>query len=155
MIDRRTAREIVLQALYAEEVSENKPDHVLQLIVKKKLKDDRNALKFGERLFLKTYRFQEELDDIIQRHIKNWKLDRLATVDRQIIRMALTEFLYFDDIPTKVTINEAIEVAKRFSTNKSGNFVNGILDAALDELNEQGRIQKTGRGLIDSSIESS
>jgi N utilization substance protein B len=69
--------------------------------------------------------------------------------------MAITEFLYFDQIPTKVTMNEAIEIAKRFSTKKSGNFVNGILDSALEQLKKENRIDKKGRGRIETSFNSS
>ena len=65
--------------------------------------------------------------------------------------MALCEFLHFEDIPTKVSINESIELVKKYSTAKSGRFVNGILDASLEELKGQERIKKTGRGLIDKS----
>jgi N utilization substance protein B len=75
----------------------------------------------------------------------------LAVLDKLIIRMAISELLYFDEIPTKVSINEAIELAKQYSTRKSGNFVNGILDAILGTLTEQGKINKKGRGLIESS----
>ena len=72
-------------------------------------------------------------------------------IDLIVLRMALCEFLYFEEIPTKVTINEAIEIVKKYSTAKSGRFVNGILDASLLELIKQGKIKKTGRGLIDRS----
>ena len=65
--------------------------------------------------------------------------------------MAISEFLHFKEVPTKVTINESIELAKEYSTRKSGNFVNGILDAVLNQLSEDGKITKKGRGLIESS----
>ncbi|MDR8392385.1 transcription antitermination factor NusB [Aliifodinibius sp. S!AR15-10] len=152
MAQRREIREVVLQALFAEEVSGNKWKQVLSTIIKPKLNKDKSALKFAERLFLKTVKSKEELDNIIQDHIKNWNIHRLATVDKLILRLALCEFLNFEEIPTKVTINEAIEIAKRFSTQKSGNFVNGILDAALERLQKEDRIHKTGRGLIESSL---
>jgi N utilization substance protein B len=73
-------------------------------------------------------------------------------VDRMVLQMALCELLFFENIPTKVSINEAIELVKKFSTAKSGKFVNGILDASLNELNSNGKIKKTGRGLIDKSF---
>lgn len=152
MVQRREIREIVLQALFAEEVSGNKWEQILSTVIKPKLKEDKSGLKFAERLFLKTAKSKEELDNIIQDHIKNWNIHRLATVDKLILRLALCEFLNFEEIPTKVTINEAIEIAKKFSTKKSGNFVNGILDAALERLQKEDRIQKKGRGLIESSL---
>ncbi len=152
MVQRREVREVVLQALFAEEVSGNKWEQILSAVIKPKLSQDKSSLKFAERLFLKTVKNKEEIDNIISDHIKNWNIQRLATVDKLVLRMALCEFLNFEEIPTKVTINEAIEIAKRFSTNKSGNFVNGILDAALQRLQEEDRIEKKGRGLIESSL---
>lgn len=151
MTQRREIREVVLQALYSEEVSGNLWKDVIAAVIKPKLGSDKKAHKFAERLFLKTAKNKEELDEIIQDHIDNWKINRLATLDKLILRMAICEFLHFEEIPTKVTINEAIDIAKRFSTNKSGKFVNGILDAALSRLHKEDKIQKKGRGLIESS----
>ncbi len=150
MVNRREVREVVLQALYAFEVGDNPAGEIRKYILKEKLGKDSEALKFAEKLFLRTVDMQDELDSIIEEQIKNWEINRLAVIDKLILRIAICEFLRFDDIPTKVTINEAIELAKNYSTQKSGKFVNGIIDAALGILNEQGRIQKKGRGLIES-----
>ncbi len=149
---RREIREIVLQALYAEEVGKDTWENILNSFIKNKVSADKDAYKFAERLFLKTLNNEGEIDEVIKSHTQNWDFNRLNTVDKQILRIALCEFLYFEQIPTKVTINEALEIAKKFSTAKSSNFVNGILDAALEQLNEEGRIEKKGRGLIQSSI---
>lgn len=154
MAQRREAREAVLQALYASDVGKGQWTQIIKAIIKPKFKGDTDTFKFAERLFLKIVNNQEEADQIIQSHINNWRIERLTTIDRLILRMAITEFLYFEEIPTKVTMNEAIEVAKRFSTKKSGNFVNGILDSALAKLKEEERIQKKGRGLIETSLNS-
>ncbi|MEX0994386.1 MAG: transcription antitermination factor NusB [Balneolaceae bacterium] len=150
MINRREVREVVLQALYALEVGGNPPADIRKYILNAKLSNDREALEFAEKLFLRTIDMEEELDKIISEQIKNWKINRLAFVDKILLRIALCEFLRFEDIPSKVTINEAIELAKDYSTGKSGKFVNGILDAALGKLNKEGRIRKTGRGLMES-----
>ena len=152
MTHRREIRETVLQALYAEELSRDTWEHILNKIIKPKFQSEKDAYKFAENLFLRTLNNQDEIDEIIQKHIKNWKIERLTTIDKLILRIALCEFLHFEQIPTKVTINEALEIAKKFSTAKSSNFVNGILDAALEELREEDRIEKKGRGLIESSI---
>lgn len=152
MAQRREIREVVLQALYAEEVSGNDWEDILKTVVKARLKSDKEEYKFAETLFLRTLNNQEELDAIIRRHINNWRIERLTILDKLVLRMALCEFLWFEEIPTKVTINEAIEIAKEYSTNKSGRFVNGILDAALEALKEEGRIEKKGRGLIETSL---
>src|SRR5699024_8764957 len=116
------------------------------------LKYSSELFVFSEKLFLLTVDHASGHDKLIQNHIKNWDVSRLAIIDRLILRMAITELLYFEQIPTKVTINEAIELAKDFSTRKSGNFVNGILDAVLSTLKNENKINKKGRGLIESSL---
>lgn len=151
MAQRREAREAVLQALYANEIGKGQWTQIIQAIIKPKFSKDTETFKFAERLFLKIVNNQEEMDEVIRAHIKNWRIERLTTIDRLVLRMAIAEFLHFEQIPTKVTMNEAIEIAKRFSTKKSGNFVNGILDSALEQLKEDGRIEKKGRGLIETS----
>ncbi|MFN8366568.1 MAG: transcription antitermination factor NusB [Candidatus Kapaibacterium sp.] len=108
-------------------------------------------VEFATLLLHKTLDRAEELDEIIERLAKNWELERIALIDKQLLRMALTEIVTFADIPTKVTINEAIELAKSYSTEKSNVFINGILDAACEELTAAGKIVKAGRGLDDGS----
>lgn len=154
MAQRREAREVVLQALYAYEIGKGKWTHIINTVIKPQFDKDKDTFKFAERLFLKVVNKQDILDEIIQAHIKNWRIDRLTTIDRLILRLAITEFLFFEEIPTKVTINEAIEIAKKYSTQKSGNFVNGILDSALEQLRKDDRINKKGRGLIETSLNS-
>jgi N utilization substance protein B len=83
---------------------------------------------FADALVRGVLQRREELDGVIQRYAKNWDLPRIAVVDRNILRMAIHEILHRDDIPPVVSINEAIEIAKRYSTEQSGRFVNGILD---------------------------
>lgn len=151
MINRRLVRETVLQSIYAHQQSGDSTEHVVSTIIKEQVGTEKEARRFAEQLFFRTLENQSRFDQIIIRHIENWEIARLALVDRIILNMALCEFLYFEDIPTKVTINEAIELAKKYSTAKSGRFVNGILDAALAELSADGAIKKTGRGLIDKS----
>ena len=105
-------------------------------------------MSFGERLFVLTLEKTDVWDEIIEQHIKNWDIGRLALIDKIILYISLCELTNFPDIPTKVTINEAIEIAKKYSTAKSGRFVNGILDASLIQLQKEQKISKTGRGLI-------
>ncbi len=151
MINRRKAREAALRSLYAMEVGSNSRAEVTQQIVKKLLVDDADGISFAKEVVLHTSENSSELDEFIADHIKNWEVSRLAILDKLILRMAITEFIHFEQIPTKVTINEAIELAKSYSTRKSGTFVNGILDAILNDLSEKGRIVKKGRGLIETS----
>lgn len=91
----------------------------------------------------------EASTELIDRHSKNWDLERIALLDRILMRLAIAELTSCNDIPVKVTINEAIELAKRYSTDKSGTFINGILDAVIEELQKEKRINKTGRGLVE------
>lgn len=154
MAQRREARETVLQALYANDIGKGQWSDIIQSVIKSRLSNDTETFKFAERLFLKIVNNQDEIDEIIQRHLNNWRLDRLNTIDRQLLRIVIAEFLFYEQIPTKVSINEAIEIAKKFSTKKSGNFINGILDSALQQLQSEGRINKKGRGLIESSFNS-
>ena len=151
MINRRLVRETVLQSIYAYLQSGDTVQHVADTILKESTGTEKEARRFAERLFFRTLENQSQFDKIISKHIQNWEIDRLAMIDRIVLRMALCEFLYFEDIPTKVSINEAIELVKKFSTAKSGRFVNGILDASLEELTKHDKIKKTGRGLIDKS----
>jgi len=89
-----------------------------------------------------------KVDEEIITHLQNWDFNRLAIIDRIILRMALIELLYFEDIPPEVSINEAIELAKKFSTDKSDKFINGLLDAVFKKLSNEKRITKKGRGLV-------
>ncbi|SMO95385.1 transcription antitermination factor NusB [Gracilimonas mengyeensis] len=153
MINRRKVRETVLQALYAHQLGEYTPSQVVDTIIKKEdFSKEKELRRFAERLFFRTLEHEEELDEITSKHIRNWDIQRLALIDRLVLRIAICELLYFEEIPTKVSINEAIEIAKRYSTAKSGRFINGILDAALTDLDEQGRINKKGRGLIQKTL---
>lgn len=154
MAQRREAREAVLQALYANEIGKGKWEDIIKTVIKPRLSNDTEIFKFAERLFLKILNNQDEIDEIIQKHLNNWRLGRLNAIDRLLLRIAIAEFLHYEQIPTKVSINEAIEIAKKYSTKKSGNFINGILDSALEQLQEDGRINKKGRGLIESSFNS-
>ena len=94
-----------------------------------------NAVRlFGEKLIRGVLDQMEELDNIISKEVKNWDINRIAKVDRSILRLAIYEMFYREDIPPVVTINEAIDIAKKFSTEKSGSFVNGILDKVKTKL---------------------
>lgn len=151
MSKRREARARTLQALYAYEISGDTGEHVLDNLVRPFLERGTAPQRFAEQLFFRAVDRIEETDALIAQHVQNWEIGRLAVLDRLVLRLALTEFLAFEDIPPKVTINEAIELAKGFSTEQSGVFVNGVLDAALQTLRDEGRLKKSGRGLLDET----
>lgn len=112
MIQRREARELVMKALYAHEVGKNDRRESMQFIIDAGFEGQTKNYRFAQTLFNKTLDHQDVLDNVIQRHIKNWRMERLTIIDKVILRVAICEFLYFSEVPTKVTINEAIEIAK-------------------------------------------
>ena len=83
-----------------------------------------------------------EIDTLIERFSKNWKIHRMSCVDRNVMRIAVYELLYCDDIPPKVSINEAVDVGKKFGTEESGAFINGIMDSIRDALDNEGKLKK-------------
>ena len=104
---------------------------------------DETAVRlFAEPLIRGTLQFREAIDEKIQQYAKNWELTRMAVVDRNILRLAIYEMLYREDIPPVVSINEAVDIAKRFSTDESGRFVNGILDKVKGDLMRPARVVK-------------
>jgi N utilization substance protein B len=135
MRTRHAAREWALKILYAHELSGNPVQQAFDDILGS-APDNRNV-RFCRELCLRVADKDVLIDGLIQRAVEKWDLKRIAVLDHIILRAAIAEFLYFDDIPYKVTINEAIELAKRYSTDQSGRFVNGILDAVSSELRKQ------------------
>jgi len=97
---------------------------------------------FAEPLIRGTLEHRDAIDEQIKKHVKNWEIHRIAAVDRNILRLAIYEMLYRDDIPPVVSINEAVDIAKKFSTQDSGKFVNGVLDKIKGELMRPARIVK-------------
>ena len=130
MGSRRQAREKTLQILYAHEMTGFEITEILDDLCK----PGEPYRNFVRALAKRTVAIKTELDDWISQKVEKWALDRLAIIDRILIRVALCEILHFTDIPPKVSINEAIDIAKRFSTEKSGAFINGILDAVYKDL---------------------
>jgi len=109
--------------------------------------DDQTTEDFGMTLLLACLTEEEKIAEYIKPKLQNWDMERLATVDMIILSMSINEMISFPSIPTKATINEYVEIAKNYSTDKSKEFVNGILDSLMKDLVESGVIVKTGRGL--------
>lgn len=105
--------------------------------------------EFGETLLRQVFQKDEELLELIEPTLKNWDVERVAIIDMILLKMALVELMAFPTIPTKVTINEFVEISKMYSTDKSKDFINGILDRLMKKLQKDGKIKKEGRGLID------
>ncbi len=134
---RRKSRELALQALYQLDVVNEDPEDVVQLFWENF--SPREEIKaFCSSLIEGTWKNREEIDELIKRHSEHWRVERMALVDRNILRLAVFELCYCPDIPYKVTLNEAIEMAKRFGSEDSGSFINGILDRIAKQNRKSG-----------------
>jgi transcription antitermination protein NusB len=131
---RRKARELALQMLFQHDLSGNQPDAILDTFEDLQ-KSKPNTKEFATKIFRGTVDNLPKIDDMIQAQADNWRLSRMAVVDRNIIRMCVYEFLHETDTPKLVIIDEGIEIAKKFGTQKSSQFINGILDGILKRYN--------------------
>tara|TARA_B100000519_G_scaffold118820_1_gene102563 strand:+ start:910 stop:1380 length:471 start_codon:yes stop_codon:yes gene_type:complete len=140
--DKRLARIIAVQAIYAYEICPENSEDVISVILDN---DDEewsplesipsdNAIAYGKKLYKMVIKIKEELDDLIKARSKNWSINRITLLDRLILRMSLAEMIYEEDVPPKVSIAEGVEIAKYFSTDESGSFVNGILDSVYNDI---------------------
>jgi N utilization substance protein B len=113
------------------------------------LPSEEATVEFGETLLKNVCSGDQQLLEMIEPTLKNWDAERVAVIDMILLKMALSELLSFPTIPTKVTLNEFVEISKLYSTDKSKDFINGILDRLLKKLTKEGKIKKEGRGLVD------
>ncbi len=135
------ARELTLKMLYCYESGRNEMPIVINEILGKK-KYDPSVKTFAKKLTLLTIEQMASIDEQIKDVVKNWEYDRVSTIDKLILRMGVCELMFFDDIPYEVTINEAVEIAKKFGNEESKRFVNGILDAIVKK--EQNKRKNEG-----------
>ena len=131
---RRKARELAVQMLYQFDLSGNLPETIVSTFEELQ-KSKPNTREFATKIFHGTVAHIAKIDEMIQLQADNWRLSRMAVVDRNIIRLSVYEFLHEDDTPKLVIIDEAIEIAKKFGTEKSSQFINGILDGILKRYN--------------------
>ena len=130
---RRQSRENSLKLLYQIDISKNDLEEAIQGYCEQNSPPE-EVWVFTRHLVTQTLASLEEIDSLIKKFSKNWTLRRMSYIDRNILRMAVCELCFMTDIPAKVTINEAIEIAKKFGTEKSAVFVNGVLDGIKREL---------------------
>jgi N utilization substance protein B len=135
---RRVARECALQMMYELDVGKHSKDEILHTYWLMN-EHPKKVREFADQLFEGTVQRLKEIDKVIQQHTKNWRLGRMAVVDRNVLRLAVFEFLAGGKTPETVVINEALEIAKKFSTHESAQFVNGILDSIKNDLTGKGR----------------
>ncbi len=141
---RRKAREYVLQFIYAWEINKNMKDFSDHKTIKDELSNfwkinsegDENIKSFTNEIIEGTLKNIDKIDNVIKKYATKWDLDRMIAIDRNILRFAIYEIIYRHDIPFQVTINEAVEIAKKYSTKESAAFINGILDRVAKEENK-------------------
>lgn len=146
-LKRRDLRIAVMQVLYAHEISKDPIDKVKKDLLPEIGEEE--SSDFVNQLIDLVLKNEETLDKMILEKVVNWELERMALIDKIVLRMGVTELLYFPEIPPKVSINEAIDISKDYCTRNSGKFVNGILDAILDDLKKEEKLNKSGRGLLN------
>jgi len=132
MTNRRQARECALEVLYRLDLVGDEPEHTIAEILLRKNPSD-EAETYLRRLADSVLANQQEIDAALRKHLSRWRLERLTMLDRAILRLAAAELLFFDDVPPKVSINEAVEIAKKYGDDDAGKFVNGVLDSIFQE----------------------
>jgi transcription antitermination protein NusB len=138
---RRKAREAALQFLFQEDFCDKNPLDVAKLEQRLELfcslyQVNRKAKEYTRELLEKTLRNRDHIDDLIRQSATNWRLERIAYTDRNILRIAVCEMVYVEEVAHQIAINEAVEIAKRFGSDESPPFVNGILDAVHKRLHQ-------------------
>lgn len=134
---RRQSREIALQILYQTDITGDDIEKTIELFWMN-FKHREDAKPFTLELVRGVWNYKSEIDPLIKMASKNWKLSRMSSVDRNILRTSVYEILRCDDIPHKVTINEAVDLGKKYGTEDSGAFINGILDFIVSEIEKEG-----------------
>ena len=129
MRKRTKARECALKILYAIDITGDDSKKCIDTFWKNHDEVDSEIESFANQLVLGVWNNREEIDKLVSSHTTNWQLKRMAVIDRNILRFATYELLYVEEIPPKVSINEAIDIAKRYGDKDSGKFVNGVLDS--------------------------
>ncbi len=133
MGQRKKARELALKCLYAYESTGQEVDEVCNSLIKTSDLNEESVL-YADRLFRRVVETLKELDTNIERFSQNWRIERIAMVDKNILRLAICELVSFPDVPAKVAINEGVELAKKYSSQESSRYVNGLLDAVNKHL---------------------
>ena len=130
---KRQARIITLQAIYARELQGSDLDDSCNFMMDSEKPPPENVIKYGKQLSNLIFMHADKIDKLIISRSKNWDFDRITLIDKLVLRMALAEMMYVDEVPPKVSIAEGVEIAKQFSTEDSSSFINGILDSVYNE----------------------
>ncbi|MFD1885173.1 transcription antitermination factor NusB [Paenibacillus wenxiniae] len=142
---RRLAREITVQSLYQMEMNEVQAEEAVEMLLEEAAAENEAEVEVRNEAQLKTYVLdvvggvnsnREAIDGLLVDYLQNWQVSRLSRVDRQILRLAVYEMIFTEDVPAKVAVNEAIELSKHFGTDESGKFVNGVLGKMIQDLDK-------------------
>ena len=140
MGERRRARELAVQVLFHLEFNPDDPSEVFDLICENF--DARKSIRdFSRKLVLGVTEKKEALDKAISGASKNWRIDRMARLDRSILRLAAFEIMFIQDIPAKVSLDEAVEIGKKFGSENSGRYINGVLDRIYNSMLQNGELE--------------
>jgi N utilization substance protein B len=134
---RRQSRELVLQMLFQADMAGQSADEVRRTFWGERSGVEKEVRGFADDLFRVAMERSKEIDQTIESHAEHWRMERMATVDRNLLRAGVAEFLGFPDTPRPVVINEALEIARRYSNPESVNFINGVLDSVARDLEKQ------------------
>jgi len=131
---RRKSREMALQMLFQSDMGKQNEDHVRKTFWAERSTVDQETREFADDLFRVARDRNKEIDDLIQKHTEHWRMDRMPAVDRNLLRLGVAEFLGFPKTPLAIVINEALDIAHRYSSPESVQFINGVLDSVGKEL---------------------
>ena len=131
---RRKSREMALQMLFQSDMGKQNEDHVRKTFWSERSTVDQETREFADDLFRVAQDRNKEIDDLIKKHTEHWRMDRMPAVDRNLLRLGVAEFLGFPKTPRAIVINEALDIAHRYSSPESVHFINGVLDSVGKEL---------------------
>lgn len=142
---RRLAREIIVQSLYQMEMNDVDSAEAVEMLIEEASEENETERVITDEIELKAYVVEHVngvwehkvgIDDMLEHYLKGWQMSRLSRVDRQILRLATFEMIFANDVPAKVAVNEAIDLAKHFGTDDSGKFVNGVLGKMIQDVDK-------------------
>ena len=131
---RRKSRELALQMLFQLDMGKQSPEQVRKSFWSERKEMDESVRGFADDIFRLATERSEEIDKVIEAHAQNWRMERMAAVDRNVIRAAVAEFIGYPQTPAPIVINEALEIARKFSSPEAVNFINGVLDSVSKDL---------------------
>ena len=132
---RRKSRELAVQMLFQSDMGKQDAEQVRKTFWSERQEMDEHVRDFADDIFRVATQFAPDIDKVIEKHAPNWRMERMAAVDRNVMRAAVAEFMGFPQTPAPIVINEALEIARKFSSPEAVNFINGVLDSVAKDLN--------------------